>query len=242
MERATVAIARNEVKLPRAILRGSAPNGSVASVYQRKDAFYTRAKAVGYRSRAAFKLQQLGQRGHLFRRGDCVVELGAWPGGWLQVAAAEVGPKGRVVGVDLQPIDPLPEANVITLVGDIDVVHTQERIIEACAGKADVLLSDLAPKLTGVRARDEAGTQALAECVLECVEHLLKPGGTLVVKLFMGTALRQYVARLRTMFRDVRLTRPEATRKGSAEIYAIASGHRRSSAETGNAAHRRVAQ
>lgn len=242
MERATVAITRNEVKLLRAILRGSAPNGSVALVYQRKDAFYARAKAAGYRSRAAFKLQQLEQGRRLLRPGDCVVELGAWPGGWLQVAAAEVGPKGRVVGVDLQAIDPLPEANVITLIGDISAAHTQERIIEACTGKTDVLLSDLAPKLTGVRARDETATHALAECVLQCVEHLLKPGGTLVVKLFMGNALPQYVTRLRTMFRDVRLTRPEATRKGSAEIYAIATGYRRNSAETRNAARGRVAQ
>lgn len=200
-------------------------------MYQRKDTFYTRAKAAGYRSRAAFKLQQLAQRGRLLRRGDCVVELGAWPGGWLQVAAADVGPKGRVVGVDLRAIQPLPETNVVTLVGDISVARTQERILEACDGKADVLLSDLAPKLTGVRARDEAQTQALADGVLQCVERILKPGGKLVVKLFMGRDLPQYVARLRAMFREVHLTRPEATRKGSAEVYAMASGFRGSLAE-----------
>jgi 23S rRNA (uridine2552-2'-O)-methyltransferase len=194
-------------------------------VYRRKDTFYARAKAAGYRSRAAFKLQQLVKRGRLLRRGDCVVELGAWPGGWLQVVAAQVGPKGRIVGVDLQAIETLPETNVITLVGDVSDLRTQERAREACDGRADVLLSDLAPKLTGVRARDEAQTQALADSVIQWVECILKPQGTLVIKLFMGHGLPQYLARLRTLFRDVQLTRPEATRKGSAELYAVASGY-----------------
>jgi 23S rRNA (uridine2552-2'-O)-methyltransferase len=207
------------------------------AVYQRKDSFYTRAKAAGYRSRAAFKLQQLAQRGHLLRRGDCVVELGAWPGGWLQVVAADVGPQGRVVGVDLQPIDALPESNVITVVGDISNSHTQERVMRACGAKADVLLSDLAPKLTGVRARDQVQTQALADCVLQWVERVLKPGGKLVVKLFMGNDLPQYLARLRTMFREVHLTRPEATRRGSTEVYAVASDFRGSPASARGASH-----
>ena len=206
-------------------------------VYQRKDTFYTRAKAAGYRSRAAFKLQQLAQRGRLLRRGDCVVELGAWPGGWLQVVAADVGPKGRVVGVDLQPIDALPEGNVITVVGDIRDSHTQERVVRVCGGKADVLLSDLAPKLSGVRARDAAQAQALADCVLQWVERSLKPGGKLVVKLFMGNDLPQYLARLRTLFRDVHLTRPEATRRGSTEVYAVASDFRGSPAGASSASH-----
>ena len=196
-----------------------------APVYQRKDTFYARAKAAGYRSRAAFKLQQFVQRGRVLRRGDCVVELGAWPGGWLQVVAAHVGPKGRIVGVDLQAIETLPETNVITLVGDISDLSTRDRVLEVCDRKADVLLSDLAPKLTGVRARDEAQTQALADCVIHWVESILKPQGTLVIKLFMGNGLPQYVARLRTLFRNVHLTRPEATRKGSAEMYAVASGY-----------------
>jgi 23S rRNA (uridine2552-2'-O)-methyltransferase len=209
------------------------------AVYQRKDTFYTRAKATGYRSRAAFKLQQLVQKGRLVRPGDCVVELGAWPGGWLQVVAAKVGAKGRVVGVDLQPIEPLPEANVLTVVGDINAAGTQERVIQACDGKVDVLLSDLAPKFTGVRARDEAQMQALADCVLQWVERILNPGGKLAVKLFMCDDLPQYVTRLRSMFGNVHLTRPEATRKGSAEVYAVASGfHARSApGRTGPAAN-----
>jgi len=206
-------------------LRVSPWSVSVRTVYQRKDAFYARAKAAGYRSRAAFKLQQLVQRGRLLRSGDCVVELGAWPGGWLQVVAAHVGPKGRIVGIDLRPIERLPETNVITLVGDVSDLNTRERVRAVCDCKADVLLSDLAPKLTGVRARDDVQMQALASCVLQWVEWILKPGGVLVIKLFMSNDLSQYVVRLRTLFRHVHLTRPEATRRGSAELYAVASGY-----------------
>lgn len=193
-------------------------------MYRRKDAFYARAKAAGYRSRAAYKLLQLAQRQRLFRRGDRVVDLGAWPGGWLQVAAAEVGPQGTVIGVDLQPIAPLPERQVTTVVGDITDPGVQQQIAQLCGGKADVLLSDLAPKLTGVRARDEAQIDALAASVLECACRLLRPGGTLVVKLFVSATTAAYVDRLRQLFREVRMTRPEATRKRSAEIYAIATG------------------
>jgi 23S rRNA (uridine2552-2'-O)-methyltransferase len=195
-------------------------------VYQRKDTYYARAKAAGYRSRAAFKLQQLAASARLFRPGDHVVDLGAWPGGWLQVAAQHVGPSGKVVGVDVRLLDPLPERNVIILAGDITETDTQERVALACEGRADVILSDLAPKLSGVRARDEAQADALADCVLRFAGRLLRPGGHLVVKLFTRGDVARYVARLREQFSDVRTTRPEATRKRSAEIYAVAKHFR----------------
>jgi 23S rRNA (uridine2552-2'-O)-methyltransferase len=193
-------------------------------VYRRKDAFYTRAKTAGYRSRAAFKLLQLTQRYRLFRRGDRVIDLGAWPGGWLQVAARAVGPNGRVVGVDVQRIDPLPEPAVVTVVGDITAERTQARVAALCGGKVDVVLSDLAPKLSGVRARDLAQTQALAQTVLQYAAAVLKPNGALVVKLFTNDDLPRYLAQLRRLFREVRTTRPEATRQASAEIYTVAKG------------------
>ena len=193
-------------------------------MYKRKDAFYTRAKATGFRSRAAFKLVQLVQRTQLLRRGACVVDLGAWPGGWLQVAAQQVGPSGRVVGVDLQPVEPLAEKNVSLVCGDISDPRVQQQVAQLCGGRADVILSDLAPRLSGVKARDEAQAQALADSVLEWANALLKPEGTLVVKLFMSDELPRYLRTLRERFREVRTTRPEATRKGSAEIYAIARG------------------
>jgi 23S rRNA (uridine2552-2'-O)-methyltransferase len=192
--------------------------------YQRKDAFYSRAKAAGYRSRAAFKLLQLVQRARLVRRGDRVLDLGAWPGGWLQVAADLVGPAGRVIGIDLQPIEPLPQKHVIIVVGDVADRLAREQMLEACEGRVDVLLSDLAPKLSGVRARDEAQAEALAHAVLALADQALKPGGKLVMKLFTGDAATQLLRELRAQFANVRTTRPEATRKGSAEIYAIAVG------------------
>jgi 23S rRNA (uridine2552-2'-O)-methyltransferase len=195
-------------------------------VYRRKDSFYTRAKAEGYRSRAAFKLLQLVQRTRLLRRGDRILELGAWPGGWLQVAAQHVGPTGRVVGVDLRPIDRLPEKHVTTLVGDITDVEVQQQVVELCDGAVDVVLSDLAPKLSGVRDRDDAEAQALADCVLQVAERVLKPDGTLVMKRFMGDSLLRDVARLRALFQNLQLTRPQATRKESAEVYAVARGFR----------------
>jgi 23S rRNA (uridine2552-2'-O)-methyltransferase len=207
-------------------LSGTRAHVSAALVYQRKDAFYSRAKAEGYRSRAAFKLLQLAQRHRLFRRGDHVIDLGAWPGGWLQVAAEQVGPTGHVVGVDLQPIAPLPQTWVSTVVGDVSEPATHEAVSAASGAPADILLSDLAPKLSGVRARDQAQAQRLTESVVQFAHGCLKPGGTLVVKLFASEDLQRVVTELRALFRDVRLTRPEATRKGSPEIYAIAIGFR----------------
>ncbi len=194
------------------------------AVYRRKDAFYTRAKLVGYRSRAAFKLEQLVRGHRLLSPGNRIIDLGAWPGGWLQVAARYVGPTGQVVGVDLRPVDPLPEVNVITIVGDIGDPHTRQQVMDVCKGRADVILSDIAPKLTGVRARDEACSFALAESVLHFAGSTLRTDGKLIVKLFMSNDLPRYLAQLRTLFRQVRTTRPEATRKASAEIYAIACG------------------
>jgi len=198
-------------------------------VYQRKDAFYARAKAVGYRSRAAFKLEQLAQRMRLFRRGDHVIDLGAWPGGWLQVAARHVGSTGRVVGIDLQPLDPLAERNVVTICGDVTSPEVQAQAYDLCGGKVDVVLSDLAPKLSGVHDRDLARMQALAASVLEFATRVLKANGKLVVKRFMHPELQTEIVQLRTLFQDVKTTRPEATRKGSAEIYVLASGFRHAS-------------
>jgi 23S rRNA (uridine2552-2'-O)-methyltransferase len=194
--------------------------------YRRKDAFYARAKDAGYRSRAAYKLLELARRYGLIERGNHVVDLGAWPGGWLQVAAQLTGPQGVVVGVDLQPIDALG-GPVTTIAGDVCDESVQDEIRARCRGRVDVVLSDLAPKLSGVRERDTARAIALAELALAIADRLLAPGGRLLLKLFTAPETDAVVAAARRRFERVKLTRPEATRKGSAELYLVCLGFRR---------------
>ena len=134
--------------------------------YERADHYHQRAKREGYRSRAAYKLEEI-QRAHgVLRPGQRVVDLGCWPGGWLQVAARVVGPRGRVVGVDLAAIEPpLDNANTIAFEGDITEAAVRKRILEELGGPADVLLSDAAPKLSGIRVADRAREEALLEAI-----------------------------------------------------------------------------
>jgi 23S rRNA (uridine2552-2'-O)-methyltransferase len=194
--------------------------------YERKDSFYGRAKSAGYRSRAAFKLQELARRYRLLRKGSRVVDLGAWPGGWLQVAAERVGPGGRVVGVDLHRVDPLPQSWVSCIEGDAADPAVADEILRRAGGPVDAVLSDMSPKLTGVRARDEARAAELAEATLELARRVLAGGGHLVMKTFMSAETSALLAELRRHFRTVKLSRPEASRKGSAETYVVALGFR----------------
>ena len=194
--------------------------------YRRKDAYYRRARATGYRARSAYKLAQLDSRFRLLRRGDAVVDLGAWPGGWLQVALEAVGPRGRVVGVDLVPVEPLPALNLRLVSGDVRDPSTWRVVLEHLGRPADVVLSDLAPKLTGIRETDDARSSELVAAVLEVLPAVLRPGGNLLIKLFMGGALDVATAELRRRFEEFRTTRPDATRKASAEVYGVGRGHR----------------
>jgi 23S rRNA (uridine2552-2'-O)-methyltransferase len=190
--------------------------------YRRKDSYYTRAKAAGYRSRAAYKLLELARRFDLIRRGDHVVDLGAWPGGWMQVAAELAGPKGIVVGIDLAPVDPIGSAGVSFIQGSALEHGVREEALRRCAGRVDVVLSDMAPKLSGVKARDEAQAEILAEGALEAARALLRPHGHLLLKVFMTAETEAFLERVRAAFCKVKLTKPEATRKGSAELYLVA--------------------
>jgi len=195
--------------------------------YRRKDVHYRRARAAGYRARSAYKLLELDARFRLLHAGDRVVDLGAWPGAWLQVARECVGPGGRLVGVDVVPVDPLPAANVALVTGDVREPATLREVLARLDGTAaDVVLSDLAPKLTGVRATDEARAAELVDAALTALASILRPGGRLLIKVFMDTGYPTTLARLRGMFPDVRTTRPTATRQGSAELYAVGLGHR----------------
>jgi len=192
------------------------------NLYERKDALYRRAKREGLRSRAAYKLDELQREHRLLRPGDRVADLGCWPGGWMQVTAEIVGPSGRVVGVDLEAIDPLPYENAIAIQGDLGDPTVTERILEALGGLADVVLSDAAPKLTGVRATDRAREEALVEAIEAMLRRLLRPGGSFVAKLLDSPETQAFVGRIRPRFATARVTKSQATRKGSSEKYLIA--------------------
>jgi 23S rRNA (uridine2552-2'-O)-methyltransferase len=190
---------------------------------ERKDAFHQRAKREGYRSRAAYKLDELQRDHQLLRPGDRVADLGCWPGGWLQVAAEAVGPSGRVVGVDLAAIaPPIPFETVIAFQADLAEPLVAARILDALGGPADAVLSDAAPKLTGIRATDRAHEEALLEAIEALLPALLRPGGTLVAKLLEGPEAQAVAKRLQKRFASARITKSQATRKGSSEKYLIA--------------------
>ena len=192
--------------------------------YQPKDAFYRKAKKEGYRSRAAYKLLEVARRFQLIKHGDRVVDLGAAPGGWLQVAAELAGPTGKIVGIDLQPIAPFPEPNIVVLQGDATAPESKEKIRTLLGGAADAVLSDLAPHLSGIRDADISRSLDLVRMAHAAARDLLRPGGSFLVKTFVADELRDYFEELKRDFRSVERTRPEATRKASSEIYFCARG------------------
>jgi 23S rRNA (uridine2552-2'-O)-methyltransferase len=192
-------------------------------MYDRKDALHQRAKREGYRSRAAYKLLELQKRTRALRRGQLVVDLGAWPGGWLQVAAEVVGSSGRVVGIDVAAIDPLPVAHVTTVQDDVTDPACVTRAAELLGRRADVILSDLAPKLTGIAPRDAAQAERLAEATRAFATRVLRAGGTLITKTLGGREGEVARAELRQLFESVRQLGLDATRKGSSELYLVAT-------------------
>ena len=200
--------------------------------YQRKDRFHRQAKREGYRSRAAYKLAEIDERERLLRRGARVVDLGAWPGGWLQVAAEAVGPAGRVVGVDLAEIEPLPEAQVKLLQADLAEPGLAERIQGLLGGRADLVLCDAAPKLTGIRDRDRALEEELLLSVERLAPALLRAGGDLLLKILECPEARPIERRIGARFERSRALRPEASRRGSSERYLLARGLRPDPAHT----------
>ena len=194
-------------------------------VYTPQDRYFKKAKQDGYRSRAAYKLVELQQRFRLINPGDRVVDLGAAPGGWLQVAAKLVGPNGKVIGVDVQAIQPFQERNIRLIQGDILTGETQSKVKELLGGTAQCVLSDMAPKLSGIRDADMARSYALNQMALQVAKELLRPGGVLLVKSFVSEELQSYTAELKNHFTLVQRTKPEASRQGSSEFYFYAKGY-----------------
>jgi 23S rRNA (uridine2552-2'-O)-methyltransferase len=190
--------------------------------YKAEDSYYKKAKQEGYRSRAAYKLLELQQRFRLMRPGDVVVDLGAAPGGWLQVAAKFVGQSGKVIGIDLQPIERLREPNIIFFQGDITSPEISKKISELVDGKVHCVLSDLAPRLSGIRDADAARCLELNRTALTVATALLRPGGSFLAKGFVNQELHTFTLELKQHFHSVQRTRPEATRQGSSEFYFFA--------------------
>jgi len=192
--------------------------------YKRKDTLYQRAKREGYRSRAAYKLLELQRRTRLLRRGDAVVDLGAWPGGWLQVAAEIVGPTGRVLGIDLAEIEALSASQVSTLRADVTDAALPAQALSLLGREADAVLVDLAPKLTGVAPRDEARAAELADAAVRFAGAVLRTGGTVVLKTFGGAGAEAIRSTLQRGFAKVRMLALEATRRESSERYLVGTG------------------
>jgi 23S rRNA (uridine2552-2'-O)-methyltransferase len=186
---------------------------------RRRDQFYKLAKEKGYRSRASFKLLQANRSYRFIKHGWNVVDLGAAPGGWLQIAQEAVGKSGFVLGVDKQEIKPLSRQNVVTIVGDIEDPSLSDRIKEKIPGPVDVVLSDASPNLTGSWDTDQARQVYLANLSLEIARRVLRKGGAFFVKAFQGTDLQDFRSDLERSFQTIRIVKPPASRSDSSEIY-----------------------
>jgi 23S rRNA (uridine2552-2'-O)-methyltransferase len=195
------------------------------ATYEPHDKFYRKARAMGLPSRAAFKLEEIVARNRLAGKGARVVDLGCAPGGWLVILVAAAGASGRVVGVDLAPVKN-PPAGAVTITGDILDPAVAANVQSELGGRADLVTSDLAPKLTGIAARDEARSRELIDCALSFATTMLKPGGAMVAKLFMGAQFKGIVDSFKQHFAKVEVTRTKASRPGSSELYLIARDFR----------------
>ncbi len=189
---------------------------------QLNDPYVAAAKEQGYRSRAAFKLMELDVARRLLKHGGRVVDLGAAPGGWTQVALERVGPTGHVVGVDISPMEPIPGAELMHL--DFTLPEAPDLIKAAMGGEADAVISDMAAPATGHRQTDHMKIMALCELALEFALDVLKPGGAFVCKVQRGGTENQLLNAMKTHFRTVAHVKPPASRADSAEMYVVATG------------------
>ena len=201
--------------------------GSRWQVEKKKDPYYRRAKSEDYRSRASFKLKQLDKKYKIIKAGNTVVDLGAAPGGWSQVALEKVGEEGIVVGVDLNRIKPFPEKNFYGIRGDFTKEIVQEKIMELTDGKAKVLISDASPSLTGIKTIDHLNSVDLVETVMKIADNILETEGNLVIKAFQGPEYKRLLDEIKPEFRKVKSTKPPSSRHRSKEMYIVGLGYRK---------------
>ncbi|PPE72850.1 23S rRNA (uridine(2552)-2'-O)-methyltransferase RlmE [Solimonas fluminis] len=189
------------------------------------DPYVQEARRLGYRSRAVFKLKEIQDKDRLLKPGQVVVDLGSAPGGWSQLARPLLGPKGRLLALDILPMDPLPDVEFI--LGDFREESVLKQLEEAVGSQAvDLVLSDMAPNLSGVDAADQAGSIYLCELALEFARAHLKPKGGLLVKIFQGEGFEAYLKAVREAFESVTIRKPKASRARSSEVYLLARGYR----------------
>lgn len=189
----------------------------------RADAFVQRAAQEGYRSRAAYKLAEIDDRDRILAPGQVVVDLGAAPGGWSQVAESRTRPGGRVIAMDVLDMEPL--AGVAFIHGDFHEAGTLGRLEAALDGRAvDLVLSDMAPNMSGIRASDQARAMGLAELALDFADRHLAVGGSLLVKVFQGSDYPAFLAAMKRRCREIRVRKPQASKRKSAEHYLLGRG------------------
>jgi len=194
---------------------------------RKKDYYYRKAKEEKFRSRAAYKLLQAVKKYKFMKRGDVVVDLGAAPGGWIQASRRIVGKEGFILGVDLKPIEPFDEDNILTIVADITDSRTPENIKNLLPRPADVVISDVSPKISGIWEVDHARQIDLALNSLKIACKVLKKDGNFFVKVFEGDMLNDFMNKLKENFSYVKLVKPKASRAKSSEIYVLALGLRK---------------
>jgi 23S rRNA (uridine2552-2'-O)-methyltransferase len=187
------------------------------------DPFVKQAQREGYRSRSAYKLTELNEKDRLIRPGMRIMDLGSAPGGWSQVAGKLVGAKGRVLATDILPMEPVK--NVDFIQGDFTDEAVVARLLEWLGGeKFDLIVSDIAPNITGIDSADQASSMYFLELALDTVRKTLKPGASFVAKMFQGAGSDQYVKELRSSFEKVLIRKPAASRAESREVYIVAKG------------------
>jgi 23S rRNA (uridine2552-2'-O)-methyltransferase len=196
----------------------------VPGSYKRKDSFYAKAKEEGVRSRAYYKLEELNGKYHILKPGYRVLDVGAWPGGWLEYAAKAVGLSGYAVGVDLVEIEPFAAKQIGLIKGDAREGRVIREALALAGGQFDVVLSDMSPKLSGIREVDSVAVLELAELALQVAGSGLKRGGSMVIKVFKGGGTDEFVSQARRCFRKLVREELESSRKTSNEYYLVGSG------------------
>jgi 23S rRNA (uridine2552-2'-O)-methyltransferase len=187
---------------------------------QHTDRYVKRARELGYRSRALFKLQEIDRRYGLFRSAKVVVDLGAAPGGWSQYAVNRIGKGGKVIAVDILIMEPFPGVEILQ--GDFRQESVLRKLLDILGeSPVDIIMSDMAPNISGMSTIDQPRALYLAELALELARDILKPGGDLLVKLFQGQGYDVFVSEVRNSFKAVRLIKPKASRQRSREIYLL---------------------